>query len=205
MGFFNLNLAELIVRLIVLFVGLPIHEWAHAWSAYQLGDDTARLQGRLTLNPFAHLDLFGSLVLLLTGFGWAKPVPVNPYRLRGSMRVSAALTAAAGPLSNFVMALLLAIPFRMGWLSSASTWVLTLSQFLYIGIGINIGLMLFNLVPIPPLDGFTVLVGVLPPHWSDRLLRLRPYGPLVLIVVLLLAPYVLSPISVLLQMLLLYV
>ena len=116
---FGFSIPTILVRLVVLFLAIPIHEWAHAWSAYQLGDDTASLQGRLTLNPMAHLDPIGSLLILVSGFGWGKPVPVNPYRLRTGPRVGHAITAFAGPLSNFVLAMLLAIPFRMHWANYA--------------------------------------------------------------------------------------
>ena len=107
---FGLSISRILIRLIVLFLGIPIHEWAHAWSAYLLGDDTASMQGRLTLNPLAHLDPIGSLLILVSGFGWGKPVPVNPYRMRMNSRVGMAISAVAGPFSNFVLAMVLAIP-----------------------------------------------------------------------------------------------
>lgn len=183
---FGFSIPTILVRLVVLFLAIPIHEWAHAWSAYQLGDDTASLQGRLTLNPMAHLDPIGSLLILVSGFGWGKPVPVNPYRLRTGPRVGHAITAFAGPLSNFVLAMLLAIPFRMHWANYAVasmdlyTQRLSIGALLLIAIEINLGLMLFNLIPLFPLDGEKVLVGVLPPRWGDSLLRIRPYGSIIL-------------------------
>jgi Zn-dependent protease len=183
---FGFSIPTILVRLVVLFLAIPIHEWAHAWSAYQLGDDTASLQGRLTLNPMAHLDPIGSLLILVSGFGWGKPVPVNPYRLRTGPRVGHAITAFAGPLSNFVLAMLLAIPFRMHWTNYAGasmdlyTQRLSIGALLLIAIEINLGLMLFNLIPLFPLDGEKVLVGVLPPRWGDSLLRIRPYGSIIL-------------------------
>ena len=183
---FGFSIPTILVRLVVLFLAIPIHEWAHAWSAYQLGDDTASLQGRLTLNPMAHLDPIGSLLILVSGFGWGKPVPVNPYRLRTGPRIGHAITAFAGPLSNFVLAMLLAIPFRMHWANYAVasmdlyTQRLSIGALLLIAIEINLGLMLFNLIPLFPLDGEKVLVGVLPPRWGDSLLRIRPYGSIIL-------------------------
>lgn len=181
---FGLSIPTILVRLIILFLGTPIHEWAHAWSAYQLGDDTASLQGRMTLNPLAHLDPIGSVLLLLSGFGWGKPVPVNPYRMRTAPRTGMALSAAAGPISNFLLAMLLAIPFRMGWV----TWTSSIGTFLLIAIQINLGLMLFNLLPVYPLDGEKVLTGLLPPRWGDTLIQARPFGMLILSVVLFVLP-----------------
>ncbi|MDY7077956.1 MAG: site-2 protease family protein [Chloroflexota bacterium] len=178
------SISTIVVRLVVLFLGIPIHEWAHAWSAYQLGDDTASMQGRMTLNPIAHLDPIGSLLILFSGFGWGKPVPVNPYRMRKNPRVGMAISAAAGPLSNFVLAMLLAIPFRMRWV----TWDSGIGDFLLLAIQINLGLMLFNLIPAYPLDGEKVLVGLLPPRWGDNLLRLRPFGSLILAALLFVLP-----------------
>ncbi len=180
---FNFSLSTILIRLIVLLVGIPIHEWAHAWSAFQLGDDTARLQGRLTLNPFAHLDPFGSILMLFSGFGWGKPVPVSSYRMRVNPRTGMAISSAAGPFSNFVMAMLFAIPFRLGWLDLSSTFLgggFNLASLLVIAIQINLGLMLFNLIPVYPLDGEKILVGILPAQWGDSLLRLRPHGTLIL-------------------------
>ncbi len=190
----GLTLPGIVTRLVILLLGTPIHEWAHAWSAYQLGDDTASLQGRMTLNPLAHLDPMGSLLLMLSGFGWGKPVPVNPYRMRTNPRVGMAISAAAGPFSNFVLAMLLAIPFRLEWVDRASAFTdmyaarLSVGAFLILAIQINLSLMLFNLIPVYPLDGEKVLAGLLPARWGDRLLRLRPYGMLILAVVLFILP-----------------
>ncbi len=169
---FHISLTSIAVRLIILVLGVPIHEWAHAWSAYLLGDDTASLRGRLTLNPLAHFDPIGGVLLLLSGFGWGKPVPVNPYRLRVNPRIGMAITSFAGPFSNFVLAMILAIPLRLHWLD----WYGWGARFLLTAIYINLGLMLFNLIPIFPLDGEKVLVGVLPPRWGDRLLQMRNIG-----------------------------
>jgi len=186
----------ILIRLIVLLVGIPIHEWAHAWSASQLGDDTARLQGRLTINPLAHLDPIGSLVMLVSGFGWGKPVPVSSYRMRVNPRTGMAISSAAGPLSNFFMAMLFAIPFRLGWVDLGSALIgssaFNVASLLWISIQINLGLMLFNLIPIYPLDGEKILVGLLPPQWGDSLLRLRPHGTLILTGLLFILPQVLG-------------
>jgi Zn-dependent protease len=163
---------------------IPVHEWAHAWAAYQLGDDTAALQGRLTLNPLAHLDPIGTLVLLFSNFGWGKPVPVNPYRLRGSMRASHALVSVAGPLSNLVLAMLAAIPFRLGWVSPYGTSsIISWRGILIQLISINLILMLFNLIPVPPLDGSRILSWVLPRRWADSLEQMEQFGGAALLLV----------------------
>jgi Zn-dependent protease len=171
---------------IVLLVSFPVHEWAHALTAYKLGDDTAALQGRLTLNPIAHWDLFGTIVMFFTPFGWAKPVPVSPYRLRGNMRASWALVSAAGPFSNLVMATLAAIPFRMGWLSlyTGASSIISVQNILLQFILINLSLMIFNLIPIPPLDGSRILAWMLPPAGANVLYQLERYGGVGLMMVL---------------------
>ncbi len=180
-----------LARLIVLLVGMPLHEWAHAWSAHELGDDTPRWEGRLSLNPLAHLDIMGAILLLLTGFGWAKPVPVNPYRMRTSPRAGMALSAFAGPASNLLLAMLCALPFRLGWLSVVDVVSarLNLATLLFLVADVSLNLALFNLLPFFPLDGEKVLVGVLPPRWGDALLSFRPYSPYVLLGLLFLLPY----------------
>jgi Zn-dependent protease len=185
----------LIALAILYLTSFPIHEWAHAWAAYQLGDDTAALQGRLTLNPLAHLDPLGALSLVFFGYGWGKPVPVSPYRLRGNMRASEALVAAAGPFSNLVLAMLGAIPFRLGWLDgySGSASIISLPNILIQFIVINLSLMVFNLVPIPPLDGSRVLRWLLPSQWGDTMDRIEQFGRGGLMVLL----YLLSRLGVL--------
>lgn len=187
---FDLSPAALIARLIVLVVAFTIHEFAHAWTATQFGDDTPRLNGRLTLNPLAHLDPMGSLVLLFAGFGWAKPVPVNPYLLE--RRSSAALmwVSLAGPLSNFLLAILAAIPFRAGLLSvnrafaSAPGFLPSIEMILLEFIVINLVLMLFNLIPLAPLDGDKIADYFFPPTLARFFDRIRPYGPVILLLLL---------------------
>ena len=175
-----------------MIFGLPVHEWAHAWSAYRMGDDTAALQGRLSLNPLAHLDLVGSIMLLLTGFGWARPVPVNPYRMQVPIRKGMALSAFAGPAANLVMAMLCAIPFRLGLLHLSDVYVggwHSLAFWLWGIANINLGLAIFNLLPFYPLDGEKVLAGLLPPQKSSQLIAFRPYSPYVLMGLLFILPY----------------
>jgi len=193
----DLNLPTLIARIFTLIVAFTIHELAHAWTADQLGDDTPRRMGRLTLNPLAHLDPLGSLLLLLAGFGWAKPVYTNPYKLRNGPRLCMALVAAAGPFSNFVMALIAAIPFRLGLLnafgSSGAGGVLPSPAFLVSEfVLLNIILMLFNLIPIVPLDGSKILRGFAPSEWDSGLSRLEQWGPFLLMALVFLGRSVLS-------------
>ncbi len=182
----NLDPATLISRLFVLFTALTMHEFAHAWTANYFGDDTPRLNGRLTLNPLAHLDPIGSLLLIVAGFGWAKPVPVNPYALRRRSESALMWVSLAGPLSNFLLAAIAAIPFRVGLLSlydvyfSAPHILPSLAELLWTFIVVNLALMLFNLIPIYPLDGEKVVTYFLPPQWQDTFEQIRPYGPMLL-------------------------
>lgn len=180
------NPDRLITLAILFLTSMPVHEWAHAWVAYQLGDDTAALRGRLTINPLAHLDPVGTLSLVFFGFGWGKPVPVNPYRLRGNLRAGWALVSAAGPFSNLVLAMLAAIPFRMGWLSlyAGSASVISLPGILLQFVLINLSLMLFNLIPIPPLDGSRILAWLLPSRWADAMDRVEHFGGIGLMLIL---------------------
>jgi Zn-dependent protease len=181
----GLTLADLISRVIILVIAFTIHELAHAVTADQLGDNTARRMGRLTLNPLAHLDPLGSLMLLFAGFGWAKPVPFNPYNLRYGPNLGTALVAAAGPLSNLVLAILAAIPFRLGLLSvfdrGGSELIPSPSGFLFEFIWINVLLMFFNLLPIAPLDGSKILRGFAPREWERPLMMLEQWGPFILL------------------------
>ena len=168
----------LLSRLLILLIALPIHELAHAFAAYRLGDVTSRDYGRLSLNPLDHLDPIGALMILLGGFGWAKPVPVNPYGLYRSRNATTgfALVSLAGPFSNLFLAALVAIPFRLGLVPSGFL------QYLVVGfVQINIALAVFNLIPIPPLDGSRVAVAVLPQQWGEYILRAEPYGIMIVL------------------------
>ena len=177
---------RLIALAILFLTSMPIHEWAHAWTAYQLGDDTAALRGRLTINPLAHLSPLGTLSLLFFGFGWGKPVPVSPHRLRGNMRTSWALVSAAGPFSNLVLAMLGVIPFRLGWLNlySSNTSTISLTNILIQFTLINLSLMVFNLIPIPPLDGSRILARLLPSSWANVMDQVERFGGMGLMLVL---------------------
>lgn len=186
--------AALIARTLIVFIALPIHEFAHAWTADKFGDTTPRDNGRLTLDPLAHLDVMGALLIYVAGFGWAKPVPVNPYALRRRSRAGLMWVSLAGPMSNLALASLAAIPFRtslatseafyqnIGFLPSPAS---TLYQF----IAVNLALMLFNLIPLAPLDGEKIADFFFPPAWADFLDRIRPYGPVILLTVFMIGPY----------------
>ncbi len=184
MDFFGRRSPDEILAILIAFViAISIHEFMHAWTAWRLGDDTAQRLGRITLNPISHFDPIGFLGLALIafgfwGFGWGKPVPVNPYRLRPLGRFgqkgSMALVAFAGPLSNVVQAAVIAIPLRLADRG--------LDDYgrggLYIGayIGVNIILASFNMIPVPPLDGYKILTGILPNFWYPVLAPLERFG-----------------------------
>jgi Zn-dependent protease len=198
----NLDLEALmpivIAVAIMLLVGFPVHEFSHALAAYRLGDGTAKLFGRLTLNPVAHFDPLGGILLAVTfigsagsfGFGWAKPTPVNPNNLQGGHR-GEAIVAAAGPISNLVLAIIVALPLRYlianpELLVQVPELVIqVMDSFIFI----NLVLMIFNLFPIPPLDGSKVLFAFLPPRvaWQWRPM-LEQYGFLILLAVFFLPP-----------------
>jgi Zn-dependent protease len=195
---FNELLPVAITVAIMLLVGFPVHEFSHALAAYRLGDGTAKLFGRLTLNPVAHFDPLGGILLALTflgsngtfGFGWAKPTPVNTANLEGGHR-GEAIVAAAGPISNFVMALVVALPLR-ALIASPELMAQVpdlLLQTMVLFIQINLILMIFNLFPIPPLDGSKVLFAFLPPRvvWQWRPI-LEQYGFILLLLVFFLPP-----------------
>ena len=194
---FDLDIYTIIARIIVLLVAFTIHELAHAVTADYLGDPTPRRMGRITLNPLKHLDPFGTIMLIIAGFGWAKPVMVNTMNMRGNPRTSMAIVAIAGPLSNLVMAAIAAVFFRAGlvdtnslFLGNASSLSLAnlLIQFLYI----NLALAFFNLIPVPPLDGSKILFAILPPELGYRLRPLEQYGFMILFLVVFLVPQVLN-------------
>jgi len=191
--FFNLDPATLISRIIVLVIAFTIHEFAHAWTATRFGDSTPEANGRLTLNPLAHLDPMGSLLLIVAGFGWAKPVPINPYVLTRRSPAAVMWVSLAGPFSNLLLALLAAIPFRLGLVSFAainsSNILPTPSKLLYEFILINLVLLLFNLIPLAPLDGEKILSYFLPPSFAQVFENIRPYGPMILIVIAVVLPY----------------
>ena len=144
-------------RIIILILAISVHEFAHALAADWLGDPTPRSQGRLTLDPRKHLDAFGSIMFLIAGFGWGKPVYTDPRNFRGDPRTGMAIVAAAGPMSNLLLAYIGSLLYRVGLVQTEISY-----YFLFLFVSLNILLMLFNLLPIAPLDGYQVTVGLLP-------------------------------------------
>jgi Zn-dependent protease len=193
--------AAAVLNLIVLLLSLTFHEFFHAWSAWRLGDDTAARMGRLTLNPVPHIDLFGTIILPLLNapIGWAKPVPVNPARFNRNVRMTTGdiIVSSAGPLSNLLLGLIAAVllgtlaRFAPGTVGAGSAAVALLGRFMLV----NAGLAVFNLLPIPPLDGGHVAESLMPHRWRagwEQFARLSPF--LLLFLVLFGGAYVAGPI-----------
>jgi len=172
----GLSLTTLLFRALALLIAAPFHEFAHGYAADRLGDPTPRRAGRLTLNPLAHLDPLGTILLVLTGFGWAKPVPIDPGYFpdwrRGLITV-----AAAGPIANVVLAILFGLPFKLGLVAAGSP----LARPLFVIVFINAVLAVFNLIPVPPLDGSKIMIGLLPGQLGIAYARLQAYGVMILI------------------------
>lgn len=175
-----MDVLAMVMRVPAILLALTVHEYAHARAAAAIGDPTARLQGRMTLNPLSHIDPMGFLCLLLSGFGWARPVPVNPYFFPNPRR-GMMWSSAAGPMANLVAAAACAGLFRLG-ASPGGFW----AELLAVGIFYNVALALFNLLPIHPLDGSHVLKGLLPPQVAlglsryDRALMYGLFGVILL-------------------------
>ncbi|MDP2632992.1 MAG: site-2 protease family protein [Candidatus Curtissbacteria bacterium] len=167
-----------------LVIGISLHEFSHALVAYRLGDPTAKLQGRLTIDPRSHLDPLGTFALLFLGFGWGKPTPFDPFNLRNIKRDSA-LISIAGALTNFLIAIIASIPYLvMFYTHNLSLEIATAYQYLSPFIWINVILGVFNLIPVAPLDGFKVLAGLLPQDWYEDFVRMEQYGIFILIILL---------------------
>lgn len=173
-----MELGNYLIRIPALLIALTFHEFAHGYAANQLGDPTARFQGRLTLNPLVHLDPIGLLMLWFAGFGWAKPVPVNPLNFRGDKKQGMVLVAAAGPGINLVLAFVALILQGFIFVFFYNDVLLSLVGTL---VTYNILLAIFNLIPIPPLDGSKILAGLLPFRYDYYFRQLEQYGPFLLI------------------------
>ncbi len=185
LGIFNLTLSKLLARIIVLFTAITVHECAHGYVAYKLGDPTAKYSGRLSLNPIKHFDPMGALCMLLCGFGWAKPVPINPMYFRDRKRDSA-ICALAGPVSNIILTFLSTIFAALfaAFVAIQHPNVITdfvKNVFLQLAV-INISFAIFNLLPIPPLDGSKVLGAFLSNQSYNKLLRYEMIGMPILLI-----------------------
>lgn len=165
-------------RLFIVFCILPLHEYAHAFVATKLGDQTARLSGRLTISPFAHLDPIGAIMIFLVGFGYAKPVPVNPRNFKDPKK-GMALTAIAGPLANILLSIIFLIFLHVSALFGNGIMASAFVSFFYFAASINIGLAIFNLIPIPPLDGSRILQLLIPNKYYFKFAQYERYIVLV--------------------------
>ncbi len=177
MLFFDLSLAQILAIATALVVGITFHEFSHAFLADQLGDHRPRALGRVSLNPVRHIDPVGALVFVMAGFGWGKPVPVNVYALRPGP-VGMAVVAAGGPIANVVVAIAAAVVFRVLDALGGSGFVMELTSGI---VFFNLLLAVFNLLPIPPLDGYNVALAFLPPRTAFTVQRYAPYGILLIL------------------------
>lgn len=180
--FFNASFQSMLytflIRLIIALTALPVHECAHAYAAMRMGDHTAERQGRLTLNPLAHFDPIGTTAIILFGFGWAKPVPINPLNFENPKK-GMMLSALAGPLSNIGMAFLAIVGYKLtpllAYIGLGTAFVTTLTTFFYYAASINISLGVFNLIPIPPLDGSRIATYFLPQKTYFKIMQYERY------------------------------
>ena len=167
--------SEIIIVVISLLIAVTIHEWAHAYTAYLLGDPTAKNEGRLTLNPLAHLDLMGTIALIFVHFGWGKPVPVNPNNLKNPKK-DTLLISLAGPISNLTVALFFALPFKFFLQDINGFFPILVESIIFL----NLVLAVFNLLPIYPLDGSEIVIAFTPARYGLILNKFIDYGPLFL-------------------------
>ncbi len=180
--FFGSTITTMIATLVAVLLAITFHETAHGYVAYRLGDPTAKNQGRLTLNPIAHLDPIGALMMFVAGFGWAKPVPVNPFYFQGDRMKGMMLVSVAGPLTNLVLSFVAYFMFVAG---NGFYTIPFLNVFLTQMILLNIYLAIFNLIPIPPLDGSKILAGFLPKATAYKYLTtVEKYGFVILLVLI---------------------
>ncbi len=188
---YGADLTYMLYILVALILSIDVHEFFHAWMSNYLGDPTAKLMGRVSLNPLVHLDPMGTVMMVIAAFsgigiGWGKPVPVNPYNTRHDPRTAMGIIGAMGPVSNLIFAAVVAIPLRFGNLPAG-----VIANFLFVLVSVNISLAAFNLLPLPPLDGYSVLMAILNAlrkPWSQRafqaLARLEVHGPMILLLLI---------------------
>jgi len=195
---FDLSLSGMITRIPALLIAFAFHEWAHAVTADHFGDPTPRSQGRLSLNPLVHLDIIGALLVLVAGFGWAKPVMTNPTYYRGNKKRADLLVSAAGPLMNFLLAFVAILVYKVieNVVGLSGSWEMIfpiLDEIVFL----NVILGIFNLLPIPPLDGFHVLADLLPDEAAASLYRIEQYGMMILMLVIItgITNKILGPVS----------
>ncbi|MCE7910294.1 MAG: site-2 protease family protein [Candidatus Brocadia sp.] len=185
-----MNFNNLLITIPVILYALTIHEYFHGWTANKFGDSTARLQGRLTLNPLAHIDILGALCFVFANFGWGKPVPINPYNFRNPRRDNV-IVSFAGPASNFVSAFLFGVTFQL--LRNATFIPVNVSanvlQLLLAGIGVNLSLAFFNMIPLFPLDGSHILEGLLPYRMAQKYKEIERYSPFILLGIIIMGNY----------------
>ena len=176
---FSGSLTAMLSGAVIVLVTITVHELAHGYMAYLLGDNTAKNAGRLSLNPLAHLDPLGAILLFVTGFGWAKPVPINPFYFKGSRSRGILLVSLAGPLSNVVLAFVLAM-----FVPLAARFNMSLAQIIASAIYLNIYMAIFNLLPIPPLDGSKILASLIPKYAAYKFLSVMDHYGMILLLVL---------------------
>jgi len=186
------TIMQLLIQIPILLITLTIHEFSHGYVAYRLGDDTAKRAGRLTLNPISHIDPIGLLMLFIVHIGWAKPVPVNPYNFKNQKK-DMAITAAAGPVSNFVMAIILSVIFRIcnfnnpdfiyNYVGNMQLIIYIISEIMKYAIMINLALGIFNLIPIPPMDGSKIVGGFLSDEAYSRYTAQERKGAQILMII----------------------
>lgn len=181
---FDFNIRDIIISLPAIMIALTFHEYAHGRVADWLGDDTPYYQGRLTINPLPHIDWIGFLMLMLAGFGWAKPVQVNPYKLRGGVKRGMLLVSLAGPGMNLLLALLAMIAVKFIYPYQGLEWANTTLILLSPLVWINLVLAVFNLIPVPPLDGAKILAGILPDRGAAIIYSMEQYGMIILLLLL---------------------
>jgi Zn-dependent protease len=168
--------------IIALIIAISVHEFSHALSAYRLGDNTAKNQGRLTLNPKAHLDPMGTIMIVFAGFGWGRPTPVSPWNLRIGEKAGMAVVSVAGPISNVIVALITGIIFQVYMNSGADS--IQVARILHTVIQLNLVLAIFNLLPIAPLDGFKIVLGLLPRDAALSFAKTERYGMMILVLII---------------------